>query len=263
MRRLLPLPLLATLVCLPPAVHGEEKPKDEPRLRFLIVADAAKDDFDAYHAARKALTDPRAQDDLKKRAADGLPPPPIKVEGKSYSWVEMGEPYLRSLKLDNARGKGEGDGRGDEARWKEAAEARAKGEPLPLMSEGVVWSRPCLNGRLTKEERERKRFDYFVLLRDADPKTAVTGKDLESVRPDKTGDVPAVRFTLTKEGGDRLFALTDANKGQRLAVVVDGRVVMAPMIQAAIGTRGQISGGFTPGEIDDIIKALESDLKKK
>src|SRR5258708_4181183 len=110
MRRLLSLSLLATFVLLPPAVHGEEKPKDEPRLRFLIVADAAKDDFDAYHAARKALTPPGPQDDLKRGPADGLPPLPIKAEGKSYSWVELSEPLLRSLKLDNAREKAEGDG---------------------------------------------------------------------------------------------------------------------------------------------------------
>jgi preprotein translocase subunit SecD len=116
---------------------------------------------------------------------------------------------------------------------------------------------------LTKEERERKRFDYFLLLRDADPKTAVTGKDISSARPEKTPDDRlAVDITLTKEGGERFFALTGASKGHLLAVVVDGRVITAPLIQAAVRDRVYLSGNYTQQERDDIIKALEADLKK-
>ncbi|HLI67009.1 MAG TPA: M56 family metallopeptidase [Caulobacteraceae bacterium] len=58
-----------------------------------------------------------------------------------------------------------------------------------------------------------------------------------------------VRFTLTPEGARRLAALTRANIGGRLAVVVNGAVMSAYVIRGEIsGGAGEISGHFTPAE---------------
>ena len=54
---------------------------------------------------------------------------------------------------------------------------------------------------------------------------------------------PAVEFTLTPEGRDRFAALTRANIGRRLAVVVNGTVVVASLIGAEMADgKAMISG---------------------
>lgn len=60
---------------------------------------------------------------------------------------------------------------------------------------------------------------------------------------------PVVELTLTPEGRNRLAALTRANIGRRLAVVVNGDVVAASIIGAEMADgRVMIDGNYTDGE---------------
>jgi beta-lactamase regulating signal transducer with metallopeptidase domain len=60
---------------------------------------------------------------------------------------------------------------------------------------------------------------------------------------------PAVAFSLTPEGRDRLAALTRANIGHPLAVVVNGTVVTVPIVrEAMLDGKGEINGNFTQAE---------------
>ncbi len=43
---------------------------------------------------------------------------------------------------------------------------------------------------------------------------------------------------------------------KRLAILVDGKLIMAPIIRTAISTHCQISGGFTEKEVDRVVNAL-------
>ncbi len=54
---------------------------------------------------------------------------------------------------------------------------------------------------------------------------------------------PIVNFQLTKEGGRIFAALTGANIGKPLAIILDGKVESAPVIQSKIRDRGQIELG--------------------
>jgi len=54
---------------------------------------------------------------------------------------------------------------------------------------------------------------------------------------------PVVDFQLTKEGGRIFAALTGANIGKPLAIVLDGKVESAPVIQSKIRDRGVIELG--------------------
>lgn len=66
-----------------------------------------------------------------------------------------------------------------------------------------------------------------------------------------------VRFRLTSEGASRLAAATHDNVGRRLAILVNGKVVFAPVIRAQItGGVGEISGNFTPTEADTLVAAI-------
>ncbi|MEN2997681.1 MAG: protein translocase subunit SecD [Brevinematia bacterium] len=70
---------------------------------------------------------------------------------------------------------------------------------------------------------------------------------------------PVVDFSLTLEGADIFAEITRNNVGRRLAIVLDGRVRSAPVIQTEIlGGRGQITGVFTLEEVNSLVSVLKS-----
>ena len=69
---------------------------------------------------------------------------------------------------------------------------------------------------------------------------------------------PEVSFALTPEGSKIFSQLTAANIGRRLAIVLDGRVKSAPVIQSQISDQGQITGRFTQQEALDLALVLRS-----
>jgi len=67
-----------------------------------------------------------------------------------------------------------------------------------------------------------------------------------------------VNFRFNPEGG-RIFAdLTEANIGKRLAIIMEGSVYSAPVIQSRISMRGQITGRFTSQEAADLSVVLRA-----
>jgi len=87
----------------------------------------------------------------------------------------------------------------------------------------------------------------------------VTGRDLSNARPapGQFGQ-PVVEFTLKPQAADTFGDLTGKNVGSGLAVVLDGRVVTAPVINSQIRDRGQIEGGFTQESAQDLATTLRS-----
>jgi preprotein translocase subunit SecD len=76
----------------------------------------------------------------------------------------------------------------------------------------------------------------------------ITGRMVASARPylDGPDKRPTVAFQLTAEGAERFAALTKANIGRRIAILVGGRVVSAPRIQTEMSDgSGAISGEMT------------------
>ena len=230
------------------------------RLEFRILA-TKQDDADAFDAATKALTDPKRKDELQKLAEEGKPPPGVAVEkGPGYSWVELAPAELRALKLD------------DESQdfTKQAAKARDAGEPVvtpdPIDDDrqgNLLFSRPCRNAKLSKEERDAKKVDYFLLTRLPEKDKALTGEFLTGVKTREEKGRLFVEFTMNEKGSAVLKDVTSRNVGRTMAVVVDGRIVSAPKLQSAISSGGQISGDFTQKEIDALADSLRSDMPKK
>jgi len=96
---------------------------------------------------------------------------------------------------------------------------------------------------------------YYLLRRAA----AVTGRDLRNARPSiDQNNRPAVSFTLNPEGGRKFGAVTSANIGRQLAIVLDGRVQSAPRIDGRITTDGQIFGSFTSEEVQNLSLILRT-----
>ncbi|PIR61031.1 MAG: hypothetical protein COU68_01540, partial [Candidatus Pacebacteria bacterium CG10_big_fil_rev_8_21_14_0_10_45_6] len=81
--------------------------------------------------------------------------------------------------------------------------------------------------------------------------TGLTGAQLKraTVQFDQTTGEPQVGLQFDEEGS-RLFAdVTSEHTGERLAIVLDGSIVMAPNLNEPIfGGQAQISGGFTLDE---------------
>ena len=96
---------------------------------------------------------------------------------------------------------------------------------------------------------------YWLISRTA----AVCGGDLRSAYAgsDENGR-PDVNFSLTGEGGRRFAAFTGSHVGDKLAVVLDGRVNSVATIQEQIHDQGRISGSFTQQETSDLALTLRS-----
>jgi preprotein translocase subunit SecD len=70
---------------------------------------------------------------------------------------------------------------------------------------------------------------------------------------------PAVFFRFDTVGGRRFADATKKNVGRVFAIVLDGKVVSAPVIQEAIlGGQGQITGRFTFQETEDLALLLRA-----
>ena len=70
---------------------------------------------------------------------------------------------------------------------------------------------------------------------------------------------PAVSFVLDKEGTRRFREKTSNNINRQLAIVLDDKVITAPVIRSAIdGGRGEISGSFTVSEANELALLLRA-----
>jgi preprotein translocase subunit SecD len=69
---------------------------------------------------------------------------------------------------------------------------------------------------------------------------------------------PLVNFTWNAEGTRIFREFTGEHIGERLAAVLDGEVLTAPVIRSRIGREGQIEGRFTQEEAANLAVALRS-----
>lgn len=70
---------------------------------------------------------------------------------------------------------------------------------------------------------------------------------------------PVINFSLDSQGAKKFGDYTGSHVGKRLAIVLDGKVYSAPVINERIGGgHGQISGGFGMEEASDVAIALRS-----
>jgi preprotein translocase subunit SecD len=93
-----------------------------------------------------------------------------------------------------------------------------------------------------------------------DARPIITGDYLTDAKPN-TDPVEGnlVQFTLNNEGGRRFKRETGNHLRDNMAVVLDNRVITAPTIQGAIGTRGQITlGGGTLQDAQDLALVLRA-----
>ncbi len=76
---------------------------------------------------------------------------------------------------------------------------------------------------------------------------------------DQTTAKPAVSFRMNGKGSARFADITRLNIGKRFAIVLDKKVISAPVIQGVIpGGNGQITGNFTQESANDLSVLLRA-----
>src|SRR5205809_1970735 len=97
---------------------------------------------------------------------------------------------------------------------------------------------------------------YYLVRREA----VITGRDLKNARAGIDGQTngPEIQFTLNPQGAEKFKRETGRNIGRRLAIILDGRVESAPVIQSQIADNGRITGRYTAQEADELAKVLRA-----
>lgn len=101
---------------------------------------------------------------------------------------------------------------------------------------------------------------YYRPLYVLESRDIITGEYLVDAKPNQDPlEGAKVDFQLNNEGGRRFRVETGKNIGNNMAIVLDDRVMSAPVIQGAIGTRGQITmGGRDIQQAQDLALVLRA-----
>jgi SecD/SecF fusion protein len=270
------------------ALTGEEVEQiksliqQQGRLEFRILANTV-DDREAIDQATKYIGDEAHAAELERLALINEPPPPprntdggelfsVTINGETinyrYKWVEVGKEELYNIHLNNAAENQPLH----TMTWRTVAEAR-KDKKATVFPGGdfLIYSRDIPNPeRLSSKDRDLgKKYEYFILTRNPEsPEKAITGDYLSRVvsGANQRGE-PAVHFSFKSDGANLFYELTNLNRpaGQseggfkrRLAIVLDGQIKSAPTLNQAIRDNGEISGGFTPKSVQELVTILRA-----
>jgi protein-export membrane protein SecD len=87
----------------------------------------------------------------------------------------------------------------------------------------------------------------------------VSGDNLTDAQATFQDGMPVVAFSFDSVGSQRFGKVSQENVGRRFAIVLDDRVISAPVIREAIlGGRGIISGNFTVQGVQDLALLLRA-----
>jgi SecD/SecF fusion protein len=142
------------------------------------------------------------------------------------------------------------------ASWRDVAESKAD-------NDGRHATRVVQ--RTDEKTGEQVPVTQYLILQDR-PDRQVTGKYLTNASPtiDENGN-PAVSFRFNSQGAALFGRLTQDNLPdptdhfkRRLAILLDGKVQSAPVINSRISDSGVIQGQFTMKEVNDLVGVLNA-----
>lgn len=124
----------------------------------------------------------------------------------------------------------------------------------------LIGETPILEFRLARENaQEILDTNPNAILDEVFEQTGLTGRYLSraTVEFDSTTGAPQIGLEFDKTGGELFADITRLHKGQVLAIVLDGEILSAPVIQDEISDgRAQITGSFTPTEVKELVRNL-------
>jgi preprotein translocase subunit SecD len=126
---------------------------------------------------------------------------------------------------------------------------------MSMSAEQAIQTRPPAESEVLYS-RPPNRVPYLI-----ERAVVVSGEDLVDAQPgfDQRTSEPIVTFRFNANGGRKFGQATVANVGRPFAIVLDAEVISAPVIREPIlGGSGQISGGFTVQEANDLAILLRA-----
>ncbi len=98
----------------------------------------------------------------------------------------------------------------------------------------------------------------------AQPQAALTTDDIDSAVAVERGTQSVLEIKLTSSGAKEFGALTETQVGKPVAVLIDGKLISAPVIQEPIRSgRAVISGDFTFETARRIAEAISKQRRKR
>jgi preprotein translocase subunit SecD len=141
---------------------------------------------------------------------------------------------------------------------------RALRRPEPRLTIQMVDDRASIDeaqeGRLSGDDAlvpcDLQGEPYLVVKR----QVLLSGDDIEDAQADTDQKGrPSVLMRFDRAGADLFAQVTQRHMGQRFAVLLNGRVIFAPVISMVVTDGvGQISGDLTDGEAQGLAKAIRS-----
>lgn len=134
-----------------------------------------------------------------------------------------------------------------------ASEADCYGQYQGVLPRGTE----CVPGQPDQEQAQVREVWYLL-----DRVPGLSGRDLRAAQPGPSQDgIPGrfdVNFTVSAQYATTFERFTQQNIQKRMAIVLDDRVVSAPVIQGTISDRGSIEGNFSQEEARDLALVLRS-----
>ncbi|MFZ0503811.1 MAG: protein translocase subunit SecD, partial [Chthoniobacterales bacterium] len=181
----------------------------------------------------------------------GVSEPVITSQGSDRILVQI--PGLDTAKIDEAR-----------AQLQRVAKLEFKlvnpqsGTLLPQIESGQTFTPPgyeILNG--VKSSKTGQPEKYLVK-----KKPELTGAEVTRAQARFEQRGYEVDLSFNSEGGKTFARVTGQNIGNQLAIVLDGEVISAPVIQSEISNNSaSITGNFTAQEAQDLASALQNPLQ--
>lgn len=128
-----------------------------------------------------------------------------------------------------------------------------------LLKEGILEPGYEMLRRKQRDRQGRETTEEVMVRKRAE----MTGSGIKSamVVRGNLGE-PEINFNLDDQGSLRFGEITRENVGRRLAIILDGELYSAPVIQSAIETgSGRITGQFDQKEAFELANVLENPLR--
>ncbi len=128
-------------------------------------------------------------------------------------------------------------------------------EVLPVLEQREAEN-PLAQGAAPQAEPAERQIASYMAVERA---SVITGSDLADARrtQGQWGD-SVVSFQTQVGAAERFAQFTRANTGRQMPIVLDDKIISAPVIRTEIGMNGQIEGNFTAESANDLAVQLRA-----
>jgi hypothetical protein len=88
------------------------------------------------------------------------------------------------------------------------------------------------------------------------PETVVTNSDIAEATLVQNESAFGVSVVFKADGAEKMRRATQSHVGKPLAILIDGKVVMAPVVRSATGREAFINGDYTKAEAERIAAGM-------